>query len=122
MKKLLIVNAILICAFSFIIISCDNSSNSKSSKQKSETIDGLYSFIDNSVQLEVRINGNSWSQKTIIVTGLGSDYDLQNAKYYNGIVKGTILYDDSGFVQVGTISANSVNIIISGKRVSLRKK
>jgi len=122
MKKLLALNTLLICAFAFIIISCDNNSNNQTSKPKSESINGLYSFSDNSVQLEVRINGNSWSQKTIIVTGLGSDYDLQNAKYYNGIVKGTILYDDSGYVQIGSINANSLNIIISGKRVSLRKK
>ncbi len=122
MKKILILNALLICAFAFIIISCDNSTNSQKSKQKSESIEGTYSFSDNSVRVDISIHGNTWRQTMIIVTGIGADYDRQNAVYYNGIVKGNKLYDDSGFVEVGFVRGNFANIIISGKRVSLKKK
>lgn len=103
----------------------DNASKSSSSQQEQpkeeEGIDGLYSYEDNSAKLTIRISGNSWSGKTIIITGFGSDYDNQNAQYDNGIVKGNDLYESSGMVKVGYVSGHSLTTSIGGQSVTLRK-
>jgi hypothetical protein len=103
----------------------DNASKSSSSQQEQpkeeESIDGLYSYEDNSAKLSIRINGNTWSGKTIIITGFGSDYDNQNAQYDNGIVNDNDLYESSGIVKVGYVNGNSLTTLVGGQSVTLRK-
>lgn len=101
----------------------EKSTNSKSANtQVDETIDGTYTYSDNSVELEITIRGDSWYGKTMIVTGFGSDYDSQNAQYDNGTVNGNDLYESSGMVEIGYISGKSLTTSIGGQRVTLRKK
>jgi len=99
----------LYSVFVFIIIliasGCGNNSerstNSESTNnQVEESINGTYTYSDNSVDIEITISGNRWYVKTMIVTGYGSDYDSQNALRYNGIVNGNDLYDNSGMVKL----------------------
>ena len=109
-----------------IVSGCTNNSggtnNSKSANTEVEkTINSTYTFRDNSVALEITINGNSWHGKTVIVTGFGSDYDNKNAQYDNGILKGDDLFESSGIVKVGYIRENSLTTSIGGKSVILRK-
>jgi hypothetical protein len=103
----------------------DNDNISKSSLQEQpkeeESINGLYSYEDNSAKLTIRISGNSWSGKTIIITGFGSDYDNENAQYDNGIVNDNDLYESSGIVKVGYVNGNSLTTSIGGQSVTLRK-
>ena len=117
--------------FAFLILmiasGCDNGSkgtnNTKSTNtQVEETINGTYTYSDNSVEFEITISGDSWYGKTMIVTGLGSDYDSQNAQRDNGIVNGNDLYESSGMVKIGYVSAKSLTTSIGGQRVNLRKK
>jgi hypothetical protein len=128
---------IFICCCIFMLSSCGNNSNksnssnsdndnmSKSSLQEQpkeeESINGLYSYEDNSAKLTIRISGNSWSGKTIIITGFGSDYDNQNAQYDNGIVNDNDLYESSGMVKVGYVNGNSLTTSVGGQSVTLRK-
>jgi len=132
-----IIVQIYICCFIIMLSSCGNNSNKSNSSnsdnaskgsssqqeqpREEESIDGLYSNEDNSAKLTIRISGNSWSGKTIIVTGFGSDYDNQNAQYDNGIVKGNDLYESSGMVKVGYVSGHSLTTSIGGQSVTLRK-
>jgi len=122
----------------FMLSSCGNNSNksnssnsdndkmSKSSLQEQpkeeESIDGLYSYEDNSAKLTIRISGNSWSGKTIIITGFGSDYDNQNAQYDNGIVNDNDLYESSGMVKVGYVSGQSLHTSVAEQSVTLSKE
>lgn len=101
--------------------STSSSSSQQEQPKEEESIDGLYSYEDNSAKLTIRISGNSWSGKTIIITGFGSDYDNQNAQYDNGIVKGNDLYESSGMVKVGYVSGHSLTTSIGGQSVTLRK-
>jgi len=86
-----------------------------------ESIDGTYSYYDNSARLKITISGNFWSGITMMVTGFGSDNDNQNAQYDNGIVKGNDLYESSGMVKVGHINGNSLNTSVGGQSVTLWK-
>lgn len=124
MKNIYSVFALIIL---LIASGCENNSekstNSKSTNtQVDETIDGTYTYSDNSVELEITIRGDSWYGKTMIVTGFGSDYDSQNAQYDNGTVNGNDLYESSGMVEIGYISGKSLTTSIGGQRVTLRKK
>lgn len=110
---------ILFALITLLIASgCENNSE----KSNNSTIDGTYTYSDNSVELEITISGDSWYKKTMIVTGFGSDYDGQNAQYNNGTVNGNDLYESSGMVKIGYISGKSLTTSIGGQRVTLRKK
>lgn len=117
MKNILYKIAVTI---TLLITSCSGIINKEQPKEK-ESVNGLYVYEDNSAKLTIRISGSSWSGKTIIVTGFGSDYDNQNAQYDNGIVKGDDLFESSGMVKVGYIRGNALTTSIGGKSVILRK-
>ncbi len=101
-----------------------NSSSSFDQTKQSEEIeiiDGVYTYEDNSASITININGNIWSGKTIMITGLGSEYDNQNAEFEAGIVKGNNLYDNSGMVQIGYVNGKYLTTSIGGQQVRLRK-
>jgi hypothetical protein len=126
----------LISISTMVFISCNsnsnksNNSNSDNSERnttiqkeepKEESVDGLYTYEDNSTKLSIRVSGSSWSGKTLIVSGFGEEYDNQNAQYDNGIIKGKELFENSGMVKIGYISGNSLTTSIGGQTVTLRK-
>lgn len=127
MKSNNIIITSLFLTFLVAFVGCGNNgqnSNSNSEtkqKEEAQTVDGTYSYKDNSAELVITIGGNSWSGKTMMVTGFGSDYDNQNAQYDNGIVKGNDLYESSGMVKVGYVNGNSLTTSIGGQSVTLRK-
>jgi hypothetical protein len=86
-----------------------------------ETVEGTYSYKDNSVEILITISGSFWRGKTIMITGFGSDYDDQNAQYDNGIVKGKDLYESSGMVKIGYVDGNSLTTAVGDQRVTLSK-
>jgi hypothetical protein len=117
------------------LMACNNSNSSKvqetETSTQTTTIDkeasknnspsGIYTFSDNSAELEITVSGETWSGKTKIISGLGNDYDNQNIKYDNGAVKGNELYESSGMVKIGEIDGNSLTTSIAGKQVTLNK-
>jgi hypothetical protein len=87
-----------------------NTSSSTYSKKKAKTNNGTYSKETRDGKMTVTISGNSWRGKTVIKTGFGDAYDNQNAQYDRGLVKGNDLYDESGYVKMGSVSGNSVRM------------
>jgi len=129
-RKIIITSGILMTFCSFLISCGSNSSNenpsSYNSKEQSKTkeettINGVYTYKDNSAILKITVSGNSWSGKTIMISGAGEEYDNQNAKYDNGIVKGSDLYESSGNVKIGYINGNSLTTSIANSQVTLSK-
>ncbi|MBK0383782.1 hypothetical protein I5M32_12505 [Pedobacter sp. SD-b] len=85
------------------------------------SIDGTYLYKDDSAELEITISGDTWTGKTTVITGFGSDYDNQNTNYDNGIVKNNNLYNSSGTVKVGYINGNSLITSVGEHSVTLLK-
>ena len=93
-----------------------NNQSSKSFQQKS--INGVYSYSDNSVKSIVTISENRWRAKLIITSGFGDSYDNSNASFSSGIIKDSILYDDSGYFELGSANGTSLAIQISSIMVT----
>lgn len=91
----------------------------KENKKEAETIDGTYTYSDNSGEFEITISGDRWYSKLTIVTGFGSDYDSQRAEHNSGIVNGNDLYYAEGMaaMKIGYVSGRSLIY----QRLTLRK-
>ena len=102
------------------LCSCSNgSSNNQSSKpNKQKSINGVYSYSDSSAESTITVSGNSWFGKLVIKSGLGSSYDNSNASYSSGIVRDGILYDDSGYIELGSVNGTSLSMPIGSSRVT----
>ena len=105
------------------LCSCSNgSSNNQSSKpsktNKQKSINGVYSYSDSSAESTITVSGDSWFGKLVIITGLGSSYDNSNASYSSGIVRDGILYDDSGYIELGSVNGSSLSMPIGSSRVT----
>jgi len=99
----------------------NNRINNVATEGNSKNIDGVYTFTDNSAKLIITINGNTWIGKTIMVTGVGSDYDGQNAQFERGLVQENELYDESGNMKIGYIEGTALITSIGGQEVILKK-
>ena len=100
----------------------ESSTDETKTESKAETTpDGIYSYKDNSAELQITVSGNRWMGKTVIVSGFGAEYDNQNAQYDNGIVNGTDLYESSGNIKIGYIDGNSLVANVFERQVTLRK-
>lgn len=93
----------------------------KTPKEELEVRDGIYYYSDNMLKLNITIKGNIWIGKTVILSGMGENYDNQNTKYESGILKENSLYEKSGMVEVGYLSGNRLTTSIGGQNVVLRK-
>lgn len=94
----------------------------KQENSQIETINGIYSYEGREISLEITINGDSWYGKTMIITGFGSEYDNQQAKYESGIIRGNDLYESRGVVKIGYVRGNNLTTALGEKLVTLRKK
>lgn len=86
---------------------------------QSESNNGIYTSGDN----RITINGSSWSSIVVIVSDFGSQYN--ETLRDNGIVNGDNLYDDSGYVKIGSISSypsKSITTTLGGNRITLLRK
>ena len=117
----------LVLIISFFSFSCSNSplednrinTNNKPSKSlKKNNINGVYSYSDNSVKSNITVSGNRWSGELIIITGFGDSYDNSNASYSSGIIKDGVLYDNSGYLKLGSTDGTSLAIQISSSMVT----
>ena len=88
---------------------------------ETQSFDGIYSYDDSSASLKITISGASWTGKTLIKTGYGDSYDAENAEFQSGIVKGTDLYDDSGYAKIGFLNGTSLTTTIGGRSITLQK-
>ena len=112
--------------FFFFLCSCSNSSESNSGNEEinnefnntKSSLNGVYSYSDSSVESDVRVSGSNWKGKLIIKSGFGSSYDNSNASYSSGIVRDGILYDDSGYIELGFVNGTSLSIPIGSSRVT----
>jgi len=108
----------------FLLCSCSGGSsnnpemNNQSSQANKRSIYGVYSYSDSSVESTVSISGNSWNGKLVIKSGFGSSYDNSNASYSSGIVRDGILYDDSGYIELGSVNGTSLSIPVGSSRVT----
>ena len=98
--------------------SSDNQSSKSSKSNKQKSINGVYSYSDSSLESTITVSGDSWFGKLVIVTGFGSSYDNSNASYTNGIVRDGILYDDSGYIELGSVNGTSLSMPIGSSRVT----
>lgn len=135
-------NIFFLLLLSFGIVSCENKpttnqssdeavENSSSTETSSETPtddskseisnSGVYTYKDNSTELQITVSGNRWMGKTVIVSGFGAEYDNQNAQYDNGIINGNDLYESSGNIKIGYIDGNSLVATVFDRQVTLRK-
>ena len=120
---------IIACVFVvvFLAVSLNNSKKSDNNVGDSNSvtdvssINGTYSYNDNSAELDVTVNGNMWSFKSTIKSGFGDEYDNNNSQYDSGIIKGNDLYEKSGMVKIGYVSGNSLTTSFSGRQVTLNK-
>jgi hypothetical protein len=133
MKKILILSAILIGLLT--TVSCKKESGASSQpgsstteinaeaqeQQEAPSNEGTYTYEDSSAVLEITVSGATWSGKTVIKSGFGAAYDAENAEYESGLVKGSDLYDDSGYAKIGYVDGNSLTTSMGGQRVTLRK-
>ena len=85
-------------------------------------VNGLYYYGDNSVEITVNVRSGSWMGKTKIISGFGDEYDNQSVEYENGVVNGSELYDESGYVKIGFVSGNRLNTTIGGQSVTLTRR
>ena len=118
----------IVLIISFFLLSCSNTSggdkiNNNTNNQPSESyqqksVNGVYSYSDNSVKSIVTVSGNRWNSKLVIISGFGDSYDNSNASYSSGIMKDGLLYDDSGYFKLGSIDGTSLTIQISSSMVT----
>lgn len=80
---------------------------------------GVYSYKDDSAELQIVVSGESWTGKTRIITGMGEEYD--KVEFESGVVKGNELFESSGYVKIGYIQGNTLTTTIGGNAVTLRK-
>ena len=83
---------------------------------------GVYLYVDNSVEIQIIISEDVWNGKTKIISGLGDEYDNSNIEYESGIVKGNDLYESSGFVKIGVVENKLLKTSIGGNSITLTRK
>jgi len=118
MKRIILIISVFIL---FIANGCVNNASSSDS-ERSNSVNGRYMYSDSNLELEITVSGETWRGKTRIISGIGSEYDNQNAQYDYGIIKGTDLFESSGIVKIGYIKGKTITTSIAGQMVTLRKK
>ena len=101
------------------LCSCSNGSSNNQSSQpnKQKSINGIYSYSDSSAESTITVSGNSWFGKLVLKSEFNS-----NASYSSGIVSDGVLYDDSGYIKLGSVNGTSLSMPIGSNRVTHYKK
>ena len=134
--------SVLILIISLLIIGCGNNNNTNSvdeyqqfdgyQKDKKintnqtinqpKSINGVYSYSDSSVESTITVSGDSWSGKLVIVSGFGESYDNSNASYTYGLVINDRLYDESGWVELGSVNGTSLTMPVGSYNLTHYKQ
>lgn len=64
---------------------------------------GLYVFRNYEGETRLVVAGTRWLARTIINTGFGAEYDASQGMTSVGVVSDNILYDETGYVEVGSL-------------------
>ena len=64
---------------------------------------GIYSYRNVDGETRLRVLGSRWIAVTMLRTGFGDEYDASQAMTSSGIVEGSMLYDETGYMQVGRL-------------------
>jgi len=64
---------------------------------------GLYVFRNYEGETRLVVAGTRWLARTIINTGFGAEYDASQGMTSAGVVSDNILYDETGYVEVGSL-------------------
>jgi len=96
-----------------------STTSSKDEEKNNVSSDGIFTYKDESVNIMITINGDSWIGKTTIITGMGDEYD--KPEYESGIVKGQDLYEGSGMVKIGYVHGRNLITTIGDNQVTLSK-
>lgn len=64
---------------------------------------GLYVYRNFEGETRLVVAGMRWLARTIIKTGFGAEYDASQGMTSVGVVSGNILYDETGYVEVGSL-------------------
>ena len=103
------------------VVSCNGNSDAsydnysqetQESSAHEESIDGVYSYTEPNFEAIITISGSSWSGRTSLYS---------STEYDRGLVNGTDLYDESGFVRIGYVSNGRIVTSLGGQSVSLDK-
>ncbi len=124
-----IFNSLLFFTLSIVLFCCNsnyqksetNTENQIFNSDKLKTIDGIYILKNDAVELEVRINNNSWSGTTMQIIGAGNAYKKENIQYVNEITKGNDLYEKADFIKIGTVNDNNLTTSIGRQKVLLNR-
>ena len=97
------------------LCSCSNgSSNNQSSEaNKQKSINGIYSYSDSSAESTITVSGNSWFGTLVLKSEFSS-----KSSYSSGIVRDGMLYDDSGYIELGSVNGTSLSMPIGSSRVT----
>lgn len=74
---------------------------------------GIYSYRNVDGETRLRVLGSRWIAVTMLRTGFGDEYDASQAMTSSGIVEGSMLYDETGYVQVGRLRRNGANVWVA---------
>ena len=77
-----------------------------------ESIDGVYSYTEPNFEAYITISGSSWTGRTTL---------YGETEYERGIMNGSDLYDESGYVRIGYAQSGSLVTSLGGQRVTLKK-
>ena len=117
MNKILHLTIMILLGFS-----CSNINSSKEHKKdesnNKQSLTGVYSYSDSSIESIITVVGNTWSGKLIIKSGFGASYDHSNASYSNGIIKDRFLFDDSGYIELGSVDGTRLSIPIGNNIIT----
>lgn len=64
---------------------------------------GLYVYRNYEGETRLVVAGTRWLARTIINTGFGAEYDASQGMTSVGVVSDNILYDETGYVEVGSL-------------------
>lgn len=95
------------------------STDNTNTEETPANYNGVYTYKDDSAELQIVVSGESWTGKTRIITGMGEEYD--KVEYESGVVKGNELFESAGYVKIGYIQGNALTTTIGGNIVTLRK-
>ncbi len=104
-----------------MVISCGKGgkktkTNTQNYKQEEVTIEGTYSYSNKNegLECEISIYGDSWSGVTSM---------WGNVEYQNGIMNKNSLYDESGYVRIGSANGRTLHTTFgSGTSITLHKQ
>jgi hypothetical protein len=78
-----------------------------SSDDEIESPEGVYTYANRDVKMELYIHSTTWSATSTLVSGFGEDYDDSQSESFAGVIRDNILYDDTGYIAVGKIWRNA---------------